>query len=162
VGKAVEFGLNWGITRLRGGFLLATVARDRRELVDAKFAVQAVDHCIALFGKAPRAYAYDRAGHSAKNIAELKRKGVEEVGLAPRGSTAWSVSAQMREELVRERAMVEGGIGTIKCRRYGFTRPRARSARMMAYCGQRAVLGFNLNKLVRERAKRNDVALVGH
>lgn len=162
VGKAVEFGLNWGITRLRGGFLLATVAQDRRELVDAKFAVQAVTQCIGLFGKAPRAYAYDRAGHSAKNVAELKRKGVKQVGLAPRGSTAWSVSAKVRKELVRERAMVEGGIGTIKSRRYGFTRPRARSSRMMAFCGQRAVLGFNLNKLVRERAKRNEVAVVGH
>jgi hypothetical protein len=61
IGKAVEFGLNWGITRLRGGFLLATLAQDRRELVDAKFAVRAVDHCVGLFGKAPRAYAYDRA-----------------------------------------------------------------------------------------------------
>jgi hypothetical protein len=87
---------------------------------------------------------------------------VKEVGLAPRGSTAWSVNSKVREELVRERAMVEGGIGTIKSRRYGFTRPRARSARMMAYCGQRAVLGFNLNKLVRERAKRSDVGVVGH
>lgn len=28
VGKTVEFGLNWGITRLRGGFLLATLAGD--------------------------------------------------------------------------------------------------------------------------------------
>ena len=27
VGKSVEFGLNWGITRLRGGYLLATLAR---------------------------------------------------------------------------------------------------------------------------------------
>jgi hypothetical protein len=162
VGKTVEFGLNWGIARLRGGFLLATVARDRRELVDAKFAIQAVDHCIGLFGKAPRAYAYDRAGHSEKNVAALKLRGVKEVGLAPRGSTAWSVSSKVREELVRERAMVEGGIGTIKSRRYGFTRSRARSARMMAYCGQRAVLGFNLNKLVRERAKRNDVGVLGH
>lgn len=161
VGKAVEFGLNWGITRLRGGFLLATLAQDRRELVDARFAVRAVDQCIGLFGKAPRAYAYDRAGHSAKNIAALRAKGVKEVGLAPRGSTAWSVSARVREELVRERAMVEGGIGTIKCRRYGFTRPRARSARMMAYHGQRAVLGFNMNKLVRELAKRNDVSVAG-
>jgi hypothetical protein len=161
-GKAVEFGLNWGITRLRGGFILATLAQDRRELVDARFVVRSVDGCIGLFGKAPRAYAYDRAGHSAQNVAVLREKGVKEVGLAPRGSAAWSVSAKVREELVRERAMVEGGIGTIKSRRYGFTRPRARSARMMAYHGQRAVLGFNMNKLVRERAKRDEISVVGH
>ena len=162
VGKAVEFGLNWGVTRLRGGFLLATLAKDRRELVDVRFAVRAVDDCIELFGKAPRAYAYDRAGHSAQNIATLKSRGVKEVGLAPRGSTAWSVSAKVRDELVRERAMVEGGIGTIKCRRYGFNKPRARSARMMGYHGQRAVLGFNMNKLVRGLVERREEVLVGH
>jgi hypothetical protein len=31
----------------------------------------------------------------------------------------------------------------------------------MGVCGQRAVLGFNLNKLVRGFAKRKEVALVG-
>lgn len=161
-GKVVEFGLNWGITRLRGGYLLATLAQDRRELVDARFVVRSVDQCIGLFGKAPRAYAYDRAGHSAKNVAALRARGVKEVGLAPRGACEWDVTAKVREKLVRERALVEGGIGTIKSRRYGFTRPRARSARMMAYHGQRAVLGFNLNKLVRERAARHEVTLAGH
>lgn len=162
VGKAVEFGLNWGITRLRGGFLLATLAVDRAELVDARFVVRSVDDCIGLFGKAPRAYAYDRAGHSAKNVAVLRARGVKEVGLAPRGSTAWSVSGKVREKLVRERALVEAGIGTVKSRRYGFNRPRARSARMLGYHGQRAVLGFNMNKLVRELAKRDEVAVAGH
>ncbi len=162
VGKPIEFGLNWGITRLRGGFLLATLAQQRRELVDARFVVRSVDDCIGLFGMVPRAYAYDRAGHSWENVAALRSRGVKEVGLAPRGSAAWSVGAKVREELVKERAMVEGGIGTIKSRRYGFNRPRARSARMMGYHGQRAVLGFNLNKLVRELAKRNELAVVGH
>ena len=32
VGKTVEFGLSWGIRRLRGGFLLATVAKSKNEL----------------------------------------------------------------------------------------------------------------------------------
>jgi hypothetical protein len=161
VGKEVEFGLTWGITRLRGGFLLATVAKDRRELVDARFAVRAVEECIALFGKVPRAYAYDRAGHSAQNVAKLKKMGVKDVGLAPRGSTAWSVNAKVKEELVKERALVEGGIGTIKSSRYGFNRPAVRSTKMMGFQGQRAVLGFNLNKLVREMAKRDELVVVG-
>ncbi|HVP67842.1 MAG TPA: transposase [Anaeromyxobacteraceae bacterium] len=161
VGKAVEFGLTWGITRLRGGYLLATVAKDRRELVDAKFAVRAVSDHIALFGKPPRAYAYDRGGYSEENVAALKRLGVEEVGLAPQGRAAWSVGEEMRKTLVKERALVEAGIGTVKSRRYGFNRPRARSAEMMGACGQLAILGFNLNKLVRELAKRNAMAVVG-
>ncbi len=161
VGKAVEFGLTWGITRLRGGFLLATVAKDRRELVDAKFALRAVDQHIALFGKAPKSYAYDRAGYSRKNVIELRKKGVKQVGLAPLGQAAWEVSEPIKEKLIKERAQVEGGIGAIKSNRYGFNRPSARSAEMMGACGQRAVLGFNLNKLVREMAKRNEVVLAG-
>jgi hypothetical protein len=41
IGKPVEFGLQWGIARLKGGFLLATLAAHRQELVDSKFALQA-------------------------------------------------------------------------------------------------------------------------
>ena len=161
VGKTVEFGLTWGIRRLRGGYLLATLAASKAALVDARFAVSAVDEHIALFGKPPRAYAYDRAGYSAENLAALKSKGVMQLGLAPRGRTGWKVRGAVREELISERAQVEGGIGTLKCPKYGFNRPAARSAAMMSACGQLAVLGFNVNKLIRELAKRQRVALVG-
>src|SRR5712692_8989349 len=106
VGKSVEFGLSWGITRLRGGFLLARLAMNRRELVDAKFAIKAVEDHIALFGKPPRAYAYDRAGHSEKNVKRVKELGVRDVGLAPRGKTGWAVGEGIREKLVKERALV--------------------------------------------------------
>jgi len=161
VGKTVEFGLSWGIRRLKGGYLLATVATAKKELVDARFALSAVDEHIALFGKPPTAYAYDRGGWSKANVAALKKKGVKEVGLAPRGKAQWKVSAATKKKLVSERAQVEGGIGTIKHAKYGFNRPAARSARMMGFCGQSATLGFNLNKLVRELAKKEKVQLVG-
>ena len=161
VGKKVEFGLNWGITRLRGGFLLARLAVDRRELQDTKFAVTAVEDQIAVFGKAPRAYAYDRGGYSAKNVQTLKKLGVQDVGLAPRGCAAWGVSESTKEKLVRERALVEGGIGAVKSSRYSFHRPRARSVGMMGAQGQLGVLGFNLNKLVRGLAMRRNVEVVG-
>ncbi len=161
VGKKVEFGLNWGIRRLKGGYLLATMAMNRKELVDSRFAVNAVEQHIAMFGKAPRAYAYDRGGWSAKNVAKLKKLGVKEVGLAPRGKAEWKVSGSMKKKLVSERAQVEGGIGTVKCDKYKFNRPAARSVPMMGACGQLAAMGFNLNKLVRELAKRRGVVLVG-
>src|SRR5439155_16080114 len=118
VGKTVEFGLSWGLTRLRGGFILATMARERGELHDAGFAVRAVEDLAALFGKAPRAYAYDRAGHSAENVASLRKLGVREVGLAPRGRTAWAARGRVKEELIRERTLVEGSIGTITGQKY--------------------------------------------
>lgn len=161
VGKKVEFGLSWGIRRLGGGFLLATADPGRKELVDAQFAVSAVDEHTALFGKAPKAYAYDRGGYSEDNLAAIKRRGVKDIGLAPRGKAEWKVSGKKKEKLVSERAQVEGGIGTIKHQKYGFNRPAARSVRMMGACGQLAVLGFNLNKLTRELATRREVALVG-
>ncbi len=160
-GKSVEFGLTWGIRRLRGGFLLATVAKSRGELLDSDFALSAVDEHIALFGKPPKEYAYDRGGWSQENVTKLKEKGVKKVGLAPRGLAAWEVSGATKKKLVSERAQVEGGIGTIKHDKYGFNRPAARSAEMMGTCGQLAVLGFNLNKYVRELAKREELELVG-
>ena len=160
-GKKVEFGLNWGMTRLRGGFLLATLGKDKTELVDSKFAVRAVEDHIALFGKAPEAYAYDRGGWSEDNAAELKRLGVAAVGLAPRGKAKWNVSGKLKDKLVSERAQVEGGIGSIKSQKYGFNRPAAKSADTMGVSGQRAVLGFNLNKLMNGLADRRRVVLVG-
>src|SRR5215813_10988574 len=113
VGKKVEFGLHWGVTRLRGGFLLATLAKDKTELVDARFAVRAVKDHIALFGKPPTAYAYDRAGSSAQNVEDLKKLGVSHVGLAPQGQAPWQVSGRIKDKLVSERSQVEGGIGAI-------------------------------------------------
>jgi len=161
VGKAVEFGLNWGIARLGGGFLLATLAKDRRELQDHRFALRAVDDHIAMFGSPPLAYAYDRGGYSKQNVLELKKKGVRQVGLAPRGRDEWSVKGRVKEQRVKERAQIEAGIGTIKSARYGFNRPVVRSVEMLGVCGQRAVLGFNLNKLIRQLSNREGIALIG-
>ncbi|MFC1610355.1 hypothetical protein ACFL6C_05305 [Myxococcota bacterium] len=141
--------------------MLATLATEKSELVDTEFALSAVDEHIALFGKPPRAYGYDRGGWSTANVTALKRKGVKDVGLAPRGKAAWKVSTSMKKKLMSERAQVEGGIGTLKHNKYGFNRPAARSFTMMGACGQLALLGFNLNKLMRELAKRRRAVLVG-
>ena len=52
-----------------------------------------------------------------------------------------------------------GAAPTIKCGRYGFNKPAARSVEKMGVCGQRAVLGFNLGKLVRGLAERQQIAV---
>lgn len=153
-GKAVEFGLKWGVERLKGGFVLARVARDRGDLQDSEYVVEAVKEHVKMFGKAPRAYGYDRGGYSQESVTELKELGVKEVGLAPRGRAKWAVKGKVKERIISERSKVEGSIGTIKGRKYGFNRPGARSKEMMGACGQRAVLGLNLNNLVRKLAKR--------
>jgi IS5 family transposase len=159
VGKSVEFGLSWGITRVRGGFVLATMAGTKTDFTDSSYAVRAVEDLAALFGKAPRAYAYDRGGYSTENVKRLRKLGVRDIGLAPRGRTPWEVAGKVKDRLIRERAMVEGSIGTIKCPKYGFNRPAARSAAMMGVCGQRAVLGLNLTKLFRGVAGKKGIAL---
>lgn len=160
-GKAVEFGLKWGFARLHGGFVLATLSKGKGDLTDTRFAIQAVEQHIALFGKPPTSYAYDRGGFSHDNVKALKAKGVVHVGLAPRGKAKWAVNDKMKDILVNERAQVEGCIGTAKSSRYGFNRPAARSVDMMGVCGQRAVLGLNLNKLIRCFAARRDIVLQG-
>jgi hypothetical protein len=126
--------------------MLATMARSKKDLSDASYAVSAAEQIADLFGAAPRSYAYDRGGCSTKNIARLRQTGVRHVGLAPRGRVPWQVNGSTRQKLVRERALVEGAIGTIKSAKYGFNRPAARSVSMMGVCGQRAVLGLNLNQ----------------
>jgi hypothetical protein len=154
VGKKVEFGLRWGITRLKGGFVLGTVAKKRGDVMDSRFALEAVRDLKEKYGKAPEAYAYDRGGYSAENISELRQMGVKQVGVAPRGKARWRVGGKVKEKLVSERAQVEGNIGTVKSNKYGFNRPAAHSVEMMGACGQRAMLGFNLNKMMRELRKK--------
>ena len=136
------------------------MAGAKKDLTDATFAVQAVEQVAALFGRAPRSYAYDRAGHSAGNVERLRDLGVRDVGLAPRGKTPWEVQGAVKARLIKERALVEGSIGTIKCPKYGFNRPAARSIAMMGVCGQRAVLGLNLTKLARGAAQNRGIALM--
>jgi len=54
-----------------------------------------------------------------------------------------------------------GAISAIKSLRYGFNRPTARSVAAMKDCGMRAIVGFNLNKLVRDLGRREGFAVAG-
>jgi transposase, IS5 family len=158
-GKAVEFGLKWGISRIGGGFVLGFLLAGGRNASDTKFCIEALNQHQALFGEAPEVYGFDRGGHSPANIRKAKKLGVKHVGIAPKGKAAWSVDEPMRERIVRERARVEGSIGTVKSPIYGFNKPRARSTAALARCGHRAILGFNMRKLVREWVAANEMAV---
>lgn len=116
--------------------------------------VRAVEDLATLFGKAPRAYAYDRGGYSTENVKRLRKLGVRDIGLAPRGRTPWEVEGKVKDRLIRERAMVEGSIGTIKCPKYGFNRPAAPSAAMMGVCGQRAGAWAQPHQAVSRRCRK--------
>lgn len=150
-GKKVEFGLKWGINRLKGGFITGFLMNGGKHLSDKKFSIEAINYHINQFGTAPETFGFDRGGYSKANIKKAKKLGVKHVGIAPTGQSEWAVSKTKKKHITRERAQVEGLIGTVKSPLYGFNKPNARSIQAMESCGQRSFLGFNLKKLVREK-----------
>lgn len=157
-GKNVEFGRKWGISRVGGGFLQGFLYAGGEHVSDKQFCMEAIKQHQKIFGDAPQIYGFDRGGYSAANIKNAKKLGVKHVGIAPTGKAPWAVSESMRKKIVRERAQVEGGIGTIKSSRYGFNKPNAKSTAAMDWCGQRAILGFNMRKLTREWSAKQAAA----
>ncbi|MEK7790452.1 MAG: hypothetical protein AAB309_02370, partial [Deltaproteobacteria bacterium] len=79
--------------------------------------------------------------------------GIKHIGIAPKGKDSWAVSERLQTKIKKERAQVEGCIGTIKSPLYGFNKPDARSTQAMMTYGHRAIFGFNLRKLLKEQAK---------
>jgi len=148
-GKKVEFGLKWGINRIAGGFVQGFLMGGVAHASDRKFCIEAVKKHIETFGRAPNTYGFDRGGYSKANIKKLKKLKVKHVGVAPIGNAAWDVSETKEKHIKRERAQVEGCIGTIKRSKYGFNKPDAKSIEAMVSYGHRAILGFNMNKLVK-------------
>lgn len=148
-GKSVEFGLKWGISRI-DGFVMGFLINNGQHVSDQRFCIQALRERIALFGEAPQSYGFDRGGYSQPNLKRAKRLGVKYVGIAPAGKAKAAVCATKAEEIRRERAQVEGVIGTLKTRKYGFNKPNAKSAMAMATYAHRSFLGFNLCKMARE------------
>lgn len=148
-GKKVEFGLKWGINRIAGGFVQGFLMEDVAHASDKKFCLEAVRKHIETFGHAPSTFGFDRGGYSKANIKKLKKLKVKHVGVAPTGTAAWDVSETKEKHIRRERAQVEGCIGTIKRDKYGFNKPDAKSTEAMVSYGHRAILGFNMNKLVK-------------
>jgi len=151
-GKPVEFGLKWGINKLKGGFLQGFLISGGKHCSDIKFCMEAIKVYRQSLGAIPRIYGFDRGGYSSANIKRAEKIGVKHVGIAPKGRKKWAVSKTMQNKIKRERAQVEGSIGTIKSPVYGFNKPDARSTRAMVTYGHRAILGFNLRKLLREQA----------
>lgn len=150
VGKKTEFGLKWGINRIGSGFVHGFLLKEYRNGSDQLFCIEALKQHKAIFGKAPKTYGFDRGGYSKANIKKAKKIGVKNVGIAPKGKANWSVSEQMEKKIKRERARVEGSIGTLKSSLYGFNKPSVRSEEAMVRCGHRAILGFNMKKMIRE------------
>lgn len=148
-GKSVEFGLKWGISRI-DGYVLGFLINNGINASDQKFCLQSIKEHVALFGHAPTTFGFDRGGYSKANVKKAKILGVKHVGIAPTGKTKWSVSERLSEVIRRERAQVEGVIGSIKSKKYGFNKPNVKSTWAMEMSGHRSCLGFNLCKALRK------------
>lgn len=160
VGKDVEFGIKWGLQRIGGGFILGSADASAGNFSDKRHVKEAIDTHTRLFGSAPRSFAYDRGGWSPANNSYLEEVGVRHNAIAPVGQAKWKIEGNEKKRLLKERARIEGDIGCIKGQRYGFNRPAARSEPMMVACGHRAMLGYNLNKLLRYQAAADGIVLI--
>ncbi|MEO1457928.1 MAG: hypothetical protein AAFV49_10270 [Pseudomonadota bacterium] len=149
VGKDTEFGIKWGVERIGGGFITGQADPRLGNFSDKKHVPLALEHHQALFGEMPTGFAYDRGADSQKNDQLLAKAGVKHNAIAPSQGRPWKVDGKVRKHLANERARIEGDIGSIKHEKYGFNRPAARSARAMIACGHRAMLGYNLTKMLR-------------
>lgn len=147
-GKTVEFGLKWGINRV-DGFALGFLINNGVHASDQKFCIDAIKEHISLFGVPPKTYGFDRGGYSKANLKKAKNLGVKHVGIAPTGKANWEVSEARAEVIRRERAQVEGVIGNLKSKKYGFNKPNVKSTMAMETSGHRSLLGFNMCKALR-------------
>ena len=152
-GKDCEFGFKWIVNRIRNGYIWLSVNADLGNANEFDCAVNAVKEHIALFGKPPKDFGYDRGGWSEYHIEKIKQLGVKRIAIAPKGQAKWKVSGQCREKMVRERAQVEGSIGCLK--RVGFNRPYSKNTQSTLRAGHRAALRLNLTKFVRDVQEAN-------
>jgi hypothetical protein len=160
-GKRVEFGLKWLLNRIEGGYVFGRVVEARAD--EREMPIAAVKDYKRVFGAkaAPKMSVYDRGGSAPKTIAELKRQGVEKVGIQPRGKAPWSVAEEDPAEVRSQRGKTEGVIGTRKSRKYGFNHRQERSNQTLTAAGQRVMVCLNLNRMVRDitgKAKKAKLA----
>jgi len=155
VGKDVEFGLPYLLSRLGGGYLFGTMIRG---VVDeSKMPLQALAGYRAIFGAhaTPTLMVYDRGGSATATLRALAREGVQQIGIQPKGNRAWSVAEAVRETVRSERGKTEGIIGTLKTDKYGFNKPTERLWQTLEMAGPRSILSYNLNKFMRDLVRTN-------
>jgi hypothetical protein len=155
VGKEVEFGLPYLLSRLGGGYLFGTLICG---VVDeSKMPLQALAGYRAIFGAqaTPRLVVYDRGGYATATLRSLAHEGVKQLGIQPKGRGAWHVAEAIRETVRSERGKTEGIIGTLKTNKYGFNKPKERLWQTLEMAGPRSILSFNLNKFMRDVVRAN-------
>jgi hypothetical protein len=149
-GKTVEFGRRWIITRLMGGYVTGTPCQKIGADADTQIADEVIMNFMDTFGEVPESFIYDRGGDSKKNSNFLDEIGVENNCIFPKGRRNMNVTPDVLEMARQERSLNESSIANLKSKKYNFTKPRARSSLTCDHKGFSAMLGFNLNHLLRD------------
>jgi len=149
-GKSVEFGKRWIITRLMGGYVTGAPCQKIGADADTQIADEVIINFMDTFGEVPESFIYDRGADSKKNFNFLDEVGVENICIFPKGPRKMNVPPEVLDMARRERSLNEASIANLKSKKYNFTKPRARSSQTCEHKGFSAMLGFNLNTLLRD------------
>lgn len=146
----VKFGMKWLINRLAGGYLFGGRVAARAD--ENKMPAAALQAYRQVFGAkaTPQRVIYDRGASLPAAAKVLKKEGVKQVGIPPRGQGAWLVGAKEQKTVKSERGKTEGSIGRLKSQKYGFSHRQERSLATQDGVGQRAIVSANLNTLLRD------------
>lgn len=155
LGKKIEFGLKWGINQIRGGYV-SVFMHTQMMCHDANYAVLGVAEHIRIFGEAPRDFGFDRAAWSEDHKESIRVLGVKNIAIAPKGQADWDVGPRVKARMVRERAQIEGKIGTMK--RYGLNKTEARLPSRVRMSALKAGLCLNLRRFAKDLANTSTVA----
>ena len=149
-GKKVEFGLQYLINRIGGGYLFGSLLLSSPD--ESKMPLVSLAAYRKIFGEkaAPQLFVYDRGGHAQPTIKKLAKEGVQKIGIQPKGKAEWLVAGEDRQRVRSERGKTEGSIGTLKTEKYGFNKPKERKWEALQGSGQRSMLSLNLNKLMKD------------
>ena len=147
IGKQIEFGLKWGVNQIRGGYVTLFM-HQKMMCHDANYAVMGVTEHIRIFGAPPRDFGFDRAAWSQEHRDEIKELGVRNVAIAPKGQSEWEVGPRVKDRMVRERAPIEGEIGTVKT--FGLNKSEAKINTRVKMSAHRAALRLNLRRFTKD------------
>jgi hypothetical protein len=149
-GGSVKFGMKWLINRLAGGYRFGERVAARAD--ENKMPEDALRAYRQVFGEeaTPKLLVYDRGASLAAAAKALKKEGVKQVGIPPRGQGTWLVGKPVQKIVKSERGKTEGSIGRLKSKKYGFSHRQERSLATQDAAGQRAIVSANLNTLLRD------------
>lgn len=149
VGKKIEFGLPYLINQIGGGFVFGVMLESCPN--EAEMPLQSLSSYREIFTEQskPEMITYDRGGGAKDTIKKLKKEKIAKLGVMPRGRARWCVTGEDRQQVMSERGKMEGSIGTLKSKKYGFNRPLERSIETLKLAGQRSFLSLNLNRLMK-------------